>query len=220
MTLISLIANELKTQMEDSPHFPFSDRRNYPPSKQFKPHMKNVALRNNPIVMISPEIEYFEIGNEYAEENAPQYHILEDAKVIRNPNMGTKQSLGSQRRKKVENRDYGRNIYLSKEDIGKEFGQEYRQSFRARTNIWKANIRIDELKYKHGNKKSYRYNTHWAYIERILEQITPMIAQQVNAKLVVGIGYEPDIETIEPKFLNDEFYEQELPNTFIGEGEE
>lgn len=194
MTLISLIANELKTQMEDSPHFPFSDRRNYPPSKQFKPHMKNVALRNNPIVMVSPEIEYFEIGNDYAEENAPQYHILEDAKTIRNPNQGTLQSLGSQRTvKEVSKRDYGKMVWLH-QGTNTWRGQEYRQSFRGRSNIWKENLRLstrnfeEKLRKKKGNRtvKGFRYNIHWGYIERILQDITPRIADSINAKLVIG----------------------------------
>jgi len=194
MNLISQIANELKTQMEDSPLFPFSDRKNYPPSKQFKPHMKNVALKNNPIIMVSPEIEYFELGNEYAEEKAPQYHILEDAKTIRNPRMGTLQTLGSQRKiKDVAKRDYGKMVWLH-QGTNTWRGQEYRQSFRGRSNIWKENLRLstrnfeEKLRKKKGARtvKSFRYNVHWGYIERILEDITPKIADSVNAKLVIG----------------------------------
>ena len=236
MTLISLIANELKTQMEDSPWFPFSDRRNYPPSKQFKPHMKNVASKNNPIVMVSPEIEYFEIGNDYAEEKAPQYHILEDAKTIRNPNQGTPQTLGSQRNvKEVSKRDYGKTTYL-RNDGKVGIGQEYRTSFKGRSNIWKENLRLTTRRRQERNRKkkglrtvkTFRYNTHWAYIERILEEITPKIAQQVNAKLVVRqqnneIDELVMIDQGESIDNLSEFYEDEYAKLFNieieGEGE-
>jgi len=194
MTIITEITNELKTRMEDSSFFPFSDRTKYPPSKQFKPHMKNVALKNNPIIMISPEIEYFELGNEYAEEKAPQYHILEDSRKIKNPNMGTPQTLGTQRNvKDRKKRDYGKMTYLG-QGLNLWRGQEYRQSFRGRSNIWKENLRISTKRFEQKwNKKrgyrvdnSFRYNEHYGYIERILEDITPRIAQQVNAKLIIG----------------------------------
>jgi hypothetical protein len=194
MTIITEITNELKTRMEDSSFFPFSDRTKYPPSKQFKPHMKNVALKNNPIIMISPEIEYFELGNEYAEEKAPQYHILEDARKIKNPNMGTPQTLGTQRNvKDRKKRDYGKMTYLT-QGTSTWRGQEYRQSFRGRSNIWKENLRISTKRFEQKwNKKrgyrvdnTFRYNEHFGYIERILEDITPRIAQQVKAKLIIG----------------------------------
>jgi len=194
MTLVSQIAVELKTQMEDSSFFPFSDRTKTSPSKQFKPHMKNVALKKNPIIVVSPEIQVFELGNEYAEEKAPQYHILEDSKKIKNPNKGTQQSLGSQRNvNEVRKRDYGKVTYLKGGNIV-EIGQEYRQSFRGRSNIWQENLRISTKRFEQKwNKKrgyrvdnTFRYNEHFGYIERILEDITPRIAQQINARLVIG----------------------------------
>jgi hypothetical protein len=217
MTLVTEIMNELKTRMEDSSFFPFSDRKNYPPSKQFKPHMKNVALKNNPIIIVSPEIEYFELGNEYAEEKAPQYHILEDARKIKNPNMGTPQSLGSQRKvSEVRKRDYGKVTYLKGGNIVK-IGQEYRQSFRSRSNIWQENLRVSTKRFEQKwNKKrglrvdnSYRYNEHFGYIERILEDITPRIAQQINARLIVGDG---GFAELDENILIEQGEEQEAPD--------
>jgi hypothetical protein len=226
MTLVGQIAVELKTQMEASKLFPFSDRRKTPPSKQFKPHMRNVALKNNPIIVLSPEIQVFELGNEYAEEKAPQYHILEDSKKIKNPNRGTEQSLGSQRKvSEVRKRDYGKVTYLKGGNIV-EIGQEYRQSFRSRSNIWKENLRLSTKRFEQKwNKKrglrvdnSYRYNIHFGYIERILEEITPLIAQQFNARLIVrdsgSLGDLDGLEIVENGESNsnigiDDIYEDE-----------
>ncbi len=203
MTLISQIALELKTQMEASKLFPFSDRRNYPPNKQFKPHMKNVALKNNPIIVLSPEIQVFELGNEYAEENAPQYHILEDAKIIKSP--GTTQSRGTQRKiTNVRKRDYGKITYLKTGNAVK-VGQEYRTAFKGRSNIWGVNTTLALKRFNARNeKRNYRYNIHFGYIERILEEITPLIAQQFNARLVV----------------RDEGFEDVDDNVIIEDGEE
>jgi hypothetical protein len=36
------------------------------------------------------------------------------------------------------------------------------------------------------NKRNYRYNTHYQYIERILAQVAPQIAVGIGAKLKVG----------------------------------
>jgi hypothetical protein len=203
MTLVGQIAVELKTQMEASKLFPFSDRRNYPPNKQFKPHMKNVALKNNPIIVVSPEIQVFELGNEYAEENAPQYHILEDAKIIKSP--GTTQSRGTQRKiTNVRKRDYGKITYLKTGNAVK-VGQEYRTAFKNRSNIWGVNTTLALKRFNARNeKRNYRYNIHFGYIERILEEITPLIAQQFNATLVV----------------RDEGFEDVDDNVIIEDGEE
>jgi hypothetical protein len=219
MTLVGQIAVELKTQMEASKLFPFSDRRKTPPSKQFKPHMKNVALKNNPIIVLSPEIQVFELGNEYAEENAPQYHILEDSKVIKNSNFGTEQSLGSQRKvSDVRKRDYGKVTYLKGGNIVK-IGQEYRTAFKSRSNIWGVNTTLALKRFNARNeKRNYRYNIHFGYIERILEEITPLIAQQFNARLVVrdsgSLGDLDGLEIVENGESNsnigiDDIYEDE-----------
>ena len=57
---------------------------------------------------MSGNMYIFEIGNDYAEENYPYYHILEDAEVIRKRGRGTSKSKGSQAQiEKLSQRDYG-----------------------------------------------------------------------------------------------------------------
>lgn len=208
MNLVSRLATELKTRMEASSVFPFSNRKNYPPSKQFKPHMLNVASKNNPIIMISPDIEYFEIGNEEAEEKAPQYHILEDAKTIRNPYRGTNETLGSQRViKDRKKRDYGNFMYSPSNNA---YVKEYRTAFSGRSDIWNVNLNLSTKQFerqwnkKRGLKyqKTFRYNEHFGYIERILDWELPNVAEAIDARLVRGGDFtqlEEFVESYEPQ---------------------
>lgn len=188
-SLVSQLAVMIKTEMRDSPFFPFdngktvlgkSNGRDYR-----KPHMKTLALNNNPIVVVSPEIQYFQIGNEQAERITPHYHILEDAKTIRNPNKGTNLTKGSQQYTKDRGkRDYG--VNLSPDGETGLLRQEYRQDYKnGRRSYWNTQARLVNRRYEVRNeKRPFRYNKHFAYIERILETILPGIASALNLHLV------------------------------------
>ena len=166
-SLVSQLAVMLKTEMENSPMFPFDKgEKHFRPFT--KPHMLTIALKNNPIMVISPTMQTFELGNELAEAKAPRYHILQDAKIIRKPNRGTKLSKGSQANIMPKSkRDYGIQEYDS---VKKKLVQEYR----------------DKPSDRSGGKANYYENIHYKYIDRILEQITPTIADFLGAKLVKG----------------------------------
>jgi hypothetical protein len=52
---VNQIVIELKVRMEESPLFPFDDGTRevgQKPRPQFKPHARNVALKNNPILRL------------------------------------------------------------------------------------------------------------------------------------------------------------------------
>ena len=69
-------------------------------------HIRDVALG---LPYMSGQQMIFEIGNDYAEEYYPYYHILEDAEVIRKKGRGTKKSRGSQAEiTKLSDRDYAK----------------------------------------------------------------------------------------------------------------
>jgi hypothetical protein len=188
---VNQIVIELKVRMEQSPIFPFDNGTRSPgqkPRPQFKPHARNVALRNNFITVVSPDVQVFELGNETAERTAPQYHILEDAKQIANPGKGTVKSRGSQRLiADKARRDYSVEIPVANKTTTT---QEYRPSFkegrRSYTQSQKALItKQDKLEYDRKYQKSktqqrFRYNKHYAYIERILEKEVPLIASSLE----------------------------------------
>jgi hypothetical protein len=182
--IASRLAVTLKTEMSASDIFPFSDRKKFP-TKQFKPHMKNIAFNNNPIVVVSPTVQYFELGNDYAEKVAPYYHILEDAKVIRNPFRGSKQTRGSQAGVfPLSKRDYS----VGSVDSNGVITPEYRGTFNTgKRSYWNAQRRLTNRAYETRNEKSkFRYNIHYAYIERILEKELPKIASLSGLRLLTS----------------------------------
>ena len=199
-SLISQLAVMIKTEMRDSPLFPFDTGKNVlgrPNGRDYsKPHMKTLALNNNPIIVVSPEIQYFNLGNESAERRTPHYHILEDSKTIKNPNQGTAESLGSQSRiAKKGKRDYS--VYLPPSKSDNSLTQEYRQSFKSgRRSYWSTQRKNVNRRYEtRGESKPFRYNIHYAYIERILESILPGIASSLDLHLVSPRGLQQQLLT-------------------------
>ena len=184
---VNQIVIELKVRMEESDLFPFDDGKRLAgqkPRPQFKPHAKNVALRNNFITVVSPDVQVFELGNETAERTAPQYHILEDAKVIANPGRSTKKSRGSQGLiANKAKRDYSVEIPVANKTTTT---QEYRPSFKEGRRSYSSSQNLLENKWLYDQPKGgskYRYNRHYAYIERILEKETPLIASSLDITL-------------------------------------
>jgi hypothetical protein len=189
---VNQIVIELKVRMEQSPIFPFDDGKReagQKPRPQFKPHARNVALKNNFITVVSPDVQVFELGNETAERTAPQYHILEDAKVIANPGRSTKKSRGSQGLiANKAKRDYSVEIPVANKTTTT---QEYRPSFKEGRRSYQdtseklGTKRLSQKEYEKTKKvvSAFRYNKHYAYIERILEEQVPLIAKDLEITL-------------------------------------
>lgn len=201
------ICNLLKQKMEQSPLFPYdhSVKRSL---KKDKPHMLDAALKANVVIPLGKDTYYFEIGNENAEAKAPQYHILEDAKIIRRPNKATKKSKGSQANIfPIEKRDYGAMLWRKRtQSKGSEFGkmeliQEYRQN--QTRNFWgdadKAREYVERVKYHNKNNRNYYENKHYKYIERILDVIVPQVAQEIGAKLAKTTSGLGDVDVLDNK---------------------
>jgi hypothetical protein len=190
--MIENIASRLSTliyvEMINSTLFPFDTKT--PQNQRRKPHMKDLAMgQNTPGIAITPTSYYFEIGNNNAEKRTPHYHILEDAKIIRNPYQGTKESRGSQANIRPRGkRDYSIGTF----DSTGTFVSEYRPSFaRGRRSYdligdkqWKKES--NRTTFKTQNK--FRYNIHYAYIERILERELPRVASMLELKLSTSRG--------------------------------
>lgn len=203
---VNQIVIELKVRMEQSALFPFDDgtrEAGQKPRPQFKPHARNVALKNNYITVVSPDVQVFELGNEQAERTAPQYHILEDAKRIANRGRGTVKSKGSQAMiANKAKRDYSVTLLLPNTN---KTTQEYRPSFKeGRRNYGQAtNLLGDKVEAKKksaGNK--FRFNKHYAYIERILEKEVPLIAKDLDINLESHRGLNV-AETAIPEMAGD-----------------
>ena len=138
-------------------------------------HIRDIALG---FPMLSNGTYVFEIGNDYAEEKYPYYHILEDAEVIRKKGKGTKLSKGSQANiEKLSSRDYGKITFN-----GKTYSREYQRNVRGkRSRSMKATYTIigsDGVAYKVNRDANYYRNIHYHYIERILDTTLPFIASE------------------------------------------
>lgn len=186
--LISRLATLIYTEMINSPIFPYDTKT--PKDERRKPHMKDLAMGQNiPGIPLTPDSYYFEIGNSNAEKRTPHYHILEDAKVIRNPNRGTKESRGSQAGVRPKGkRDYSVGDY----DSQGTFVSEYRSTFKKGRRSY--DLIGDKQWLKESNRKTFesdkkfRYNIHYAYIERILEKELPRVASMLDLKLLTSRG--------------------------------
>lgn len=136
-------------------------------------HIRDIALG---LPYISGDQVIFEIGNDYAEEYYPYYHILEDAEVIRKRGRATKKSKGSQAMiTKLSDRDYARVSFN-----GKTFTREYQKNVRGKRSLAsKGTIRVvgaDGVVYSVNKNANYYYNKHYHYIEKILDTVLPWIA--------------------------------------------
>jgi hypothetical protein len=218
--MVNFLSTRLKEDMEMSAKFPFDTKT--PKEDRRKPHMRDTALKPNVTFILSPEMHYFELGNENAERLTPHYHILEDAKIIRMPNKGTKKSKGSQRviADKAK-RDYGQFNYVASKTYGYQAIQEYRQNMtrnydgtiksRTQPREFSKRKKVSDI-----NKRNYRYNKHYQYIERMLDPITRGLAIETDTKLKKGTEdslFDPSRGTQEVAgYLDDNF---ELQSGFL-----
>lgn len=136
-------------------------------------HIRDIALG---LPYMSADQVIFEIGNDYAEEYYPYYHILEDAEVIRKRGRGTKKTRGSQANiSKLGDRDYARISFN-----GKTFTREYQKNVRGKRSLaHKGTIKVigaDGVVYSVNKNANYYYNKHYHYIEKTLDLILPWIA--------------------------------------------
>ena len=136
--------------------------------------MRDIALLNNPIIPIGSDIVYFELGNANAEEETPQYHILQQAQVITKRGRATKITKGSQASiADLGSRDYGQwSIKTNKKGQTSMF-QEYNKNVRgSRSKVGSAQRTITNSEGKEmkiNRESKYYVNEHYHYIENILD---------------------------------------------------
>jgi hypothetical protein len=203
--MVKYIATQLPGDIKMNAKFPYDIKT--PQDKRKKKHMRDL-IYNDQSVMISPDMQYFEFGNEEAEEKTPHYHILEDAKIIMYPNRGTNKTKGSQRLIDDKGkRDYGQFIFVESSAVsgGYKKIQEYRQNMTRNYDGSLRNYREGRQqpreyrkrqKVSNKNKRHYYYNKHYQYIERILLDVARGLAIEVGAKLKIGSGDDPNEKAV------------------------
>lgn len=177
---ISSFANSIRENIYDN--FPYENDDIVAMKHAKRPgHIRDIALG---LPYMSSDQMIFEIGNDYAEEYYPYYHILEDAEVIRKRGRGTKLSKGSQAQVEIVGgkRDYGRINFN-----GQTFSREYRKNVRGeRSRSQKATYNIvgsDGKVYKVNKDANYYKNKHFQFIERILNNTLPWIASEYGLRM-------------------------------------
>jgi hypothetical protein len=181
-----VLKNEMARVWESGANGKYPYDTKTPQSERRKPHALNTAFKYNVTYMISPEMNYFEIGNPRAEAITPHYHILEDSKIIRMPKRSTEKSRGSQGlQKQRSKRDYS---VLSYAQGTTTVVQEYRQQIRRNyfgigTKVTQPREYEKRKKVSNINKRNYRDNKYFMYIEKLLEDVVGIVANAVNATL-------------------------------------
>ena len=130
------------------------------------------------------------------EQYFPYYHILQQAPVIRKQGYATEKTRGSQANvEDVRKRDYERVSFN-----GKTYSKEYSRNIRGKrlqlgkTSYWKGDV------FENADAKKY-LNIHYGYIDRINEEIAPMIAREYGLKLSfiksTGLQEEYDMQFLD-----------------------
>ena len=168
-----------------------------PMNKHPKPkHIRDVAFKDIPY-SITDNISTFEIGSEEAEENYPYYHILQDSPTIHKKDRGDKRSRGSQAKVyPLGKRDYGIVRMTARGNFTKEYSKNVRG---ARASVLKNATYKDSSGNRFNPTSNSYLNTHYKYIDRMLNEIAPIIASEfgMTFKGTSGLG------------LGEEFLESE-----------
>jgi hypothetical protein len=173
-----------------------------PEDKRKKGHALDKAFELHRVTPLTPELNYFEIGNDVAELETPHYHILEDAKKIRMPKMGTEKSRGSQRKVGASKRDYS---VLGYAQGTKTVVQEYRQDFK-RNYYGKGTLRTTPREFSkrkavsNKNKRGYRNNKYFGYIENLVLEAGQNIAGRFNAQFTTSTDSTIAVGDLNPNF--------------------
>ena len=130
--------------------------------------IRDVAFMNNATYMIDENTHAFEIGNEYAEEYYPYYHILQDTPYIRKRGKGTGKTKGSQ----AEIKELGKRDYNIISFNGKTYGREYARNVRGKRDRLASSshwITDNNGRKMMVNREANAYqNVHYHYIEKMM----------------------------------------------------
>lgn len=172
---LDLFTSELRNVMYESADFPYeNDELNLKKHKKRPLHIKDVAFKANSTIKVSETTRTFDIGNTYAEQEYPYYHILQDSPVIRKKGRGTDKTRGSQAKvKNLGQRDYGKVSFN-----GKTYSREYAKNVRgARKSVVDNASRYENGKLISGNPRSLSYyNKHYKYIDKVLDLSVKQVA--------------------------------------------
>ena len=213
---LDIFTNDLREEM----YIRFPYEQEYVKMKKHftKPfHIRDVAFKDNPII-IDTNKRSFDIGNYYAEQEYPYYHILQDAPVIRKRYKGTEKTKGSQELiKEKKTRDYNKVSFN-----GKTYSREYAKNIRGKRN----NVVENATRWEYGfygkpyqvNKKALSYkNIHYHYIDNILDMVLPILAMRYGGKMLKtrNTSLEEDYNLQETHEESERYMLENMLNSYL-----
>ena len=147
-------------------------------------HLQEVARQSLEHSLVSTDnMITFDYGNTVLESNYPYYHILENSKVIRKRNRGTKKTKGSEDLYRIKaQRDYER-VFWNGKTFAKEYSKNIRGSRNRLSHVSHWGIVDGQGEWLNKDAGSY-LNVHYHYIENILEQdVIYKLATEFNMKV-------------------------------------
>jgi len=208
--LMELIADNVPYESEESYERKHKKRQ----GKRLKDLFSKNSLQEtdfnalNTTVSLNINTRTVDVGGPMAEATMPHYHILQQAQVIHKRGKATKSSKGSQDKENTMEKDYEKVNWN-----GKTFSKEYSKNVRGSRNQAER-LRSPKLRYTNGNYEiDKRYdqhtyiNTHYRYIDRILDTITPWLAGEYGLKLSrkMDTGLQEEYSVQQNEELNESF---------------
>lgn len=208
--LMELIADNVPYETEES----YDKRHKNRNGKRLKDLFSTNSLQKsdqnafNTTISQNINTRTVDVGGPMAEAIMPQYHILQQAQVIHKRGRATTKSKGSQDKVKPMERDYEKVTWN-----GKTFTKEYDKNVRGSRNraekLLSPKLRYTNDKYQIDDRynQNVYVNTHYKYIDRILDTITPWLAGEYGLKLSrkMDTGLQEEYKSQQNEELNERF---------------
>lgn len=171
-------------------------------------HLRDLFNIDNQTITLNINMRTFDVGSPMAEALMPQYHILQQAEVIRKRDRGTKTSKGSQ--DKIANRlerDYER-VEWNGKTFTKEYSKNVRGSRSKAKKILEPKLRYSRGKYTEDMRGGFGdmyVNIHYRYIDRILDAVVPYLAQEFDLRAMrkVDTGLQEEYDMQQDEIFDD-----------------
>jgi len=152
--------------------FPYDKNRKKP-----LPHMREAAFPYN-LLRLNDTTTVVTLGNDLASKTNPYYAMLQDAEIIHYGNR--------KKRINVVNQDTGEIMGASAVGRARGWGTKASRSIDSTTNRNRRGSRKLEYQAKWRETSTWYVNKHYKFIDRILADIMPRIANQLGGTLKVS----------------------------------
>ncbi len=151
--------------------FPYDKKRRLPP-----PHMREATFSYN-ILRLNDTTSVVTLGNDRAMQTNPYYQMLQDTEIIHYGNR--------KKRINVVDKETG-DIRTKAVGNARGWSTSKSKNIDSSTDRNRRGSRTLDYQSKHNETSTWYVNKHYKFIDRILADIMPKIAQQLGGTLRVG----------------------------------